>query len=85
MAGAAMNIGYQEVTGDSAQDDLRHRLNASPAGRQLAIDGNFLFSVVTNDPATSVEIPPDGTPVLYNRSGTLELWVFTRETGWQQI
>lgn len=78
-------IGYRDVDQQPLREDLRWRMQQSPTGRQLSIDGNFVLSVVDDDPNTSVEISPDGTSVLYDRAGTLEIWSFTRETGWLQI
>ena len=78
-------IGYRDVEQQPLRDDLKWRMQQSPTGRQLTNDGNFVFSVVDDDPNTSVEIPPDGTAVIYIRAGVKELWAFDREFGWQQL
>lgn len=74
-------IGYKIV---GAGADVRWRAMQSPTGRQLMLDGNLLLPIVTFDPNTSVEIPPDGTTVIYTRAGAKEIWTFDRANGWQQ-
>jgi len=84
-----VNIGFRDITQQPPMDDLRHRMSASPTGRQLAVDGNLVVEIVDFDPndasADITQIRPDGSEVLYIRSGTQERWSFTRETGWQQV
>jgi hypothetical protein len=81
----AVPIGYRDINQQPIPDSLRGRMVNSPEGRQLTVDGSFLFAVVDEDPATSTDIPGNGRPVIYDRAGTLELWGFTRGTGWQQL
>ena len=78
------DIGIQQSDANSMAA-LRWRLSQSPTGRQLAIDGSFILPLEDDDPGTSDKIPADGTIVMYDDSGTLELWGFTRATGWQQV
>ncbi len=80
-----MNIGYRDMNEDRPPDTLPWRLQSSPEGRQLSVDGSLVLAVSPDDPNTSTDIPPDGRVVIYDRAGTLELWAFTRDTGWQQI
>lgn len=64
------------------------RLSQSPPGRQLAIDGTLVFTIVTWDPgdvaSNTTHVSPDGTRVTYIRAGVQESWSYTRQTGWQQ-
>lgn len=77
-------IGYSVRT-----DDLRQRMLASPTGRQLSVDGSLVVEIVAFDPgdpsANTTQVWPDGSEVIYIRTGTQERWSFTRATGWQQV
>lgn len=74
-------VGYRSVP--DVSDDLRGRMAMSPPGRQLALDGSFVLSGFTQDPANVLLSPPDNTLVLWDNAGTLTLASFTRSTGWQ--
>ena len=78
-------MNFRDINRDPVRDDLRGRMMASPEGRQLAIDGSLVLAGIDEDPATTIAIPANNRVVLYNRAGTLELWGFTRATGWQQL
>ena len=79
------NIGFRDVNESPVKENLSWSMRQSPEGRQLSIDGSLVFAVVDDDPATTTNIPGNGRPVFYIRAGVLELWGYTRDTGWLQI
>jgi hypothetical protein len=66
-------------------DALRRAMSQSPTGTQMAIDGTFVLSVYTDDPADVLLQPANGTVVMWDDAGTLRLRGYTRATGWQTL
>lgn len=60
-------------------------MSQAPTGRQMAIDGTFVVSVYTEDPAGVLLSPSNGTVVMWDDAGTLRLRGYTRATGWQTL
>lgn len=75
-------IGYKDTANMPSGESLLGRLNGSPTGRQLGIDGAFVKAVYTQDPAAVLLSPTDGIEVTWNNAGVLKDCKFTRETGW---
>jgi len=64
---------------------LRRAMSQAPTGRQMTIDGTFVLSVYTDDPADVLLQPANGTVVMWDDAGTLRLRGYTRATGWQTL
>lgn len=69
------------MTTDPALRRLSGDLNATATGRSLQ-RGGFVLPVVTTNPLTGIDVPEDGTAVLYQNGTAMTLCCYTRATGW---
>lgn len=81
-SGGSQQVGYQSA---DQGNKIQSAMSQSPTGRQMVIDGTFVVSVYTDDPASVLLQPANGTVVMWDDGGTLRLRGYTRATGWQTL
>lgn len=76
-----INFGFRDVGSAPPSQAMLQ----SPTGRQLSIDGSFVYTYTTVDPETAYQTAPDGSAWLYESGGHRYIVTFARATGFLKV